>query len=192
MPVICIVLASVCYHQWRISPHSNSKVSKFAKNNRKTCPEYLDLNQQFKKQNEYMWKLLKSGAEGFFDDQPGCYIFVSKNEKTIESIMKKIIQVTVKCLNSTNNPILYKSSDLSISRYVQDHTKLVHDIKPKLEQNGFLVISDLNNVAKQVLPGFHSICDTYNPLVKKSIVFFTMIVPELSDFENGEYFESVT
>lgn len=126
--------------------------------------------------------------EGIFREpaQPGVYIFASQDQHTMDLIMNQIIKVTTDCFNSTSKPIQVTSSSLSSSRYMSDHTKIIEDFKPKLETSGILVVHDLNKVSTKVVPGFHSICDTINPLVRKSIIFFTMIIPSIPNKSNGK------
>lgn len=148
-----------------------------------SCPDFLKLKDKYPEQDPYIWKLLKFGTEGAFkkkNPQSTCFMFAADNEKTLNKIISSVLEITSDCYNSSSKPIVFTASDLSTSSYIEDNSKVVYDMKPRLESSGILLVKDFNRVSTKVVPAFHSICDTYNPLVRRAVVLFTMIVPDVS------------
>lgn len=145
------------------------------------CSAFLNIN-QFSNQDEKLWKALKMGIEGTFNDnkpRPSVFALFSNDKDTMKSIMRQIVDITQKCTNSIGNPLNLSVTDLSSSEFQEDHTKLILKFKVELEKRKIMIINDIDKVPINVIPSLHSFCDTYNPLVAKSIIFFTIHVPEV-------------
>jgi hypothetical protein len=184
--VIIAILASILLG-FIYKSNSNDSVQAV----KKFCPDFLKLKEQYENQDEYLWKLLKRSAEGAFSTkspEPVCFMFASEKENSMNSIINSILEVTTGCLNSTSKPIILTPSELSSPRYIQDRTKVVHELKPQLEKSGILLVKEFNRVSTKVVPAFHSICDTYNPLVRRAFIIFTMLVPSVSSDGNLSFY----
>ncbi|CAO1363311.1 unnamed protein product [Diamesa serratosioi] len=158
---------------------------------RADCSAFLNLN-QFQNQNKMLWKSLKSGIEGSFNEKPtkpSIFAFFSNDKNTMKSIMKNVVDITHKCTNSNENPINLTRTDLSSDELQKDHTKLILQFKEELIKREIMIINDVDKVPITVIPSLHSFCDIYNPLVEKSIIFLTIHVPGKPSGKPVEYIE---
>ena len=158
------------------------KNSEFAKKERgiANCSAFLNID-QFSKQNVKLWKALKTGIEGTFNDdypQPSVFTLFSDDKDTMRNIMSRIVGITQECTNSTEYPLNISKTELSTSEFREDHTKLILNFKDKLVKRKVMILNDIDKVPTTVIPSLHSFCDTINPLVAKSIIFLTIHVPE--------------
>lgn len=146
------------------------------------CSAFLNMH-QFQNQDNILWKSLKSGIEGTFNSsikpQPSIFALFSNDKDTMDNIMREIIDITKKCIDSTKEPINLSKTDLSSNELQEDHTKLILKFKGELEKREIMIINDIDKVPITVIPSLHSFCDTFNPLVAKSIIFFTIHVPQV-------------
>lgn len=146
------------------------------------CSAFLNMH-QFKNQDKILWKSLKSGIEGTFNSsikpQPSIFALFSNDKDTMDNIMREIIDITKKCIDSTKEPINLSKNDLSSNELQEDHTKLILKFKSELEEREIMIINDIDKVPITVIPSLHSFCDTINPLVAKSIIFITIHVPQV-------------
>ncbi|CAO1333037.1 unnamed protein product [Diamesa hyperborea] len=162
---------------------SHEKQSTIAEKEREmaSCSAFLNFNNQFPNQDVKLWKALKVGIEGTFNDKktlPSVFALFSNDKDTMRSIMSRIVSITQQCTHSTEYPLNISKTELSSREFQEDHTKLILNFKDKLEKQEVMILNDIDKVPISVLPSLHSFCDTYNPLVAKSIIFLTIHVLE--------------
>lgn len=122
---------------------------------------------------------VKTGVATIYENQDaGSFIFTYNSE------------------NNHFNPIKFNSfvEDLAAaaSKYLRNESKEVHvavdtanlkinsvyefmnEYRDGLDKTGVMLVKDLYNVPSDLAMAFHYYCDEYNPLVKKSAIFFTL------------------
>ena len=148
--------------------------------NKADCSAFLNMS-QFQNQDKMLWKSLKSGIEGSFNEKPtrpSIFALFSNDKDTLISIMSKIVEITHRCTYSNENPIILTKTDLWTEEFQEDHSKLILKFKDELEKRKIMIINDVDKLPITVIPSLHSFCDIYNPLVDKSIIFLTIHVPQ--------------
>lgn len=66
--------------------------------------------------------------------------------------------------------LVVEGSDLKM----QSHSQLIKAYSEDMAKMGVLLIRDVEHVPSPLAMAFHYYCDEFNPLVKKSAVFFTL------------------
>lgn len=136
------------------------------------CSKFTDLGTRFPKQDRKLFKALRTGIEGTFNGRPpelSVFSLFSTDEELINKIMKEVVKVAMQCINQSHDPIDLKKEHLS--------EKLVADYKEDLMKRNIMIINNIDEASGAVVSSLHSFCDTYNPLVSKSVIFLTMKVP---------------
>jgi hypothetical protein len=154
------------------------------------CSTFMSLKEKYPNQDKMLFKSLKSGVEGIYNRKPivpSVFTLFSTDEKLIQSIMNEIIVTTKECINQDNNPISLTPDDLNTESFINDNTKIIGEYKQKLNESTILLLNNIDRVSTLVLPALHSFADTYNPLVSRSILFFTITVPERPPGKPVEY-----
>ncbi|XP_073941564.1 uncharacterized protein isoform X2 [Choristoneura fumiferana] len=113
------------------------------------------------------------------EDTTGCLIFVynsmSENFDPIkfDGFVNNVASKAAKFLRNDNVSVQYlvvEGSDLKM----QSHSQLVKAYREDMAKTGVLLIRDVEHVPSPLAMAFHYYCDEFNPLVKKSAVFFTL------------------
>lgn len=144
------------------------------------CSDLLELAKKFPNQDQKIFKSLKTATEGLFNRNGRIPVvsFFSTNQHTLDAVIKTIVETTKKCINQTYDPINLTTAKLNQEKFLKDHTKIITEYKEELKKRTIMVVNNLESLSVNVLPSFHSIADTYNPLVRKSIIYLTFKVPE--------------
>lgn len=116
--------------------------------------------------------------------------------------MERIIDITAKCLNSKNKPLLLTAKDFSSDEMQNDYGVAIETYKIPLKESGILAVSDIDKVIlifennfliftyllfkipSSVAEAFHSFCDTITPLVDRSVIYLTHPIINTTDFGN--------
>lgn len=62
--------------------------------------------------------------------------------------------------------------------------EFMNEYREGLDKTGVMLVKDLHNVPSDLAMAFHYYCDEYNPLVKKSAIFFTLNLSNCSQQGN--------
>lgn len=137
------------------------------------CSQFMELTKNFPNQDEKLFKSLKTGVEGVYNDrppEPSVISIFSTDDDLISEFMKEVLSITKQCTNQSEDPISLEQAHLS--------NKLVVNYEDELTKRTIMIINHLEEASPENVPSLHSFCDTENPLVKKSIIFITFKVPE--------------
>ncbi|CRK90402.1 CLUMA_CG004016, isoform A [Clunio marinus] len=136
------------------------------------CSQFMDLTKNFPNQDKLLFKSLKIGIEGIVNSdpsKPSVFSIFSTDSALINNLMEEVVKITKQCINQTNDPINLSKDEIN--------EKLVTNYKDELSKRTIMIIRDVDKIAPGNVKVLHSFCDTYNPLVEKSIIFLTIHVP---------------
>lgn len=143
------------------------------------CSLFDQLQNSFPHQDQKLFKSLKVGAESFSHGELMVVTLFSTDMEIINSIMQGVIKATQKCINQSEDPINLNS--------IQLNTKMVADYKEELTRRSIMVINNVEEAQASKVSSLHAFCDTYNPLVSRSIIFITVKVPSKPPGKPVEY-----
>lgn len=66
--------------------------------------------------------------------------------------------------------IVLESGDLKM----RSHNEFMSAYRHEVDKTGVMLVKKLENIPSNLAMAFHYYCDEYNPLVKKSAIFFTL------------------
>lgn len=143
-----------------------------------------DLRSNFPLQSEELWNALESGIQEVKNlNKPSVFLFLYEDEA--EDTVNKILSDASKYAECILNrdcevqPIILTSGNLNSEKAVTDYGYVINKYKSELECKSVMIVKDLDKVLGEVAQAFHSMCDEYTPLVKKTVFFFTMKVDNL-------------
>lgn len=130
---------------------------------------------------------VESGVRTIFDKNiTGSFTFVYNSESknfnlnNFENFVNEAALVTARYLRNTDSSngkntgairhTVLTGSDIAL----KNHGEFMNKYRKNVEQTGVMLVKDLEMVPSDVAMAFHYYCDEYNPLVKKSAIFFTM------------------
>lgn len=123
---------------------------------------------------------LKTGILTIFSRMDtGSFMFLY-NSKThnfdssqFEKFINDVAYAAAKFLRNDISSIkesIVQSSDLDM----QEHSELINRYRDDVDKSGVLLVKEVDSVPSDLAMAFHYYCDEYNPLVKKSAIFFTL------------------
>ncbi|XP_026764027.2 uncharacterized protein LOC113522522 isoform X1 [Galleria mellonella] len=66
------------------------------------------------------------------------------------------------------------------------HNELIKKYRDDVDKSGVMLITEIDKVPSSLAMAFHYYCDEYNPLVKKSAIFFTLNLAQCSDIPSDQ------
>ncbi|XP_044726651.1 uncharacterized protein LOC123290499 isoform X2 [Chrysoperla carnea] len=143
------------------------------------------LKLKFTLKDEYIWDDLMSGILDVIDlNRQAIFLLIySDNGNTVRKLSEAVAKIAAETIKSDKNieAIVMNSQHLNIEPYRTDHGKLITKYRDELEEHGVLIVHDLHLVEANVARAFHTICDSYNPIVEQSVIIFTMQVDSLTN-----------
>lgn len=136
------------------------------------CSELMELNKNFPNQDKKLFKSLRFGVEATVNHkppEPTVFSLFSTDESLIDKLMEKVVKITQQCIHQQQDPLVLTINHLS--------DKIITDYEHELKLRNIMIIRDVGEANPETVTALHSICDTENPLVAKSIIFFTLKVP---------------
>jgi len=146
------------------------------------CSDLLELKTKFPNLDKKIFKALKSGIEVTFNGkppEPSVFSLYSTDKELIANVMNEVVKVTMKCINQENDPLVIKKEQIT--------EKLVTKYKDELTKRNLMIINNIDEASGSDISSLHSFCDTYNPLVVKSVIFFTMTIKEAPEGKPIDY-----
>lgn len=74
------------------------------------------------------------------------------------------------------NQVIVDSTKLKMKA----HSELMERYRNDVTKSGVMLVTDLDKVPSSLAMAFHYYCDEFNPLVKKSAIFFTLDIASCS------------
>lgn len=143
----------------------------------------VDLNKlkSFFPQDEKFWLSINSGIlEVKRFEKPSVIILMYKHSMSVSELLNNITMYA-SCVLSEDcftKPIVLKGDELNTNELISDYGILIDRYRPLLEERHVMVVKNLNEIVGSVAQAFHYFCDEYTPLVKKSLILFTIAVNE--------------
>lgn len=144
------------------------------------CPQFKELTKRFTGQDTNLWKSLKIGIESVLNNKPttpSIFLLAYYDINTAHRVMKEVLAATADCMNSSN-PIQLDGSTFATNEMIADYGIIINQYRDRLQHDGIMFVSDLNQVPAEAAQVFHTICDTITPLVDRAVIFFTVYVHE--------------
>lgn len=145
------------------------------------CSSFTSLNDKYENQDKKLFKALQAGIEGMYKKKPQVptvVTFFSTNEETINEVLRDVIKIAKECINQSHEPLSLSHKDFNIEKFFKDNRKIITEYKNKLEESTIMVINNVDKIKSEIVGSLHSFADTVNPLVSKTILYLTVIVPE--------------
>lgn len=185
---LLVFAAPTAYENWKhreipfkINLHKASELEKY-------FDERLDkLEQKYPYQEEKVWYTIGAGIK-----------FVPKNKPNRPSVFMFLYDsesagITAKCLakdasylasiflkqNTKINPVILAGLELNEARLIEDSGRMLVDYNRTLQDNGAMVVTDLQDVPAEVAKSLHFFCDAYSPLVESAVYIFTLKVDSI-------------
>lgn len=73
---------------------------------------------------------------------------------------------------------------------IQTAKEFMNQYQDEVYESGVMLVKDIENVPSQLAMAFHYYCDEYNPLVKRSAIFFTLNWAKCSNSSGNFYVNS--
>lgn len=174
--IICAIIVVPLFKTDESDSYNQQTVKKV------NCSEFMDLQKEFPKLDVKLFKSLRTGVEATLNGkppEPTVFSLFSTDENVMHDVIAKIIRVTRKCIHQDEDPITLNKHHLN--------DKIVEMYKEELMKRTIMIVNNVNDASSSDARSLHSFCDTENPLVKKSIIFLTMMVPESPTGKPVEY-----
>ncbi|KRT83002.1 hypothetical protein AMK59_4127, partial [Oryctes borbonicus] len=156
----------------------------FAYNQHNVCikepiVDIAQIKQLFPQSNNF-WRSIETGvSEIIHFNKPSVIVIIHKND--IRNLTELLGNITMyaSCILNENcyvEPIVIHGDDLNTDEMTQDYGIVVDRFRPLLEEKHVMVIRNMDKIHPSVAQAFHSICDEFSPLVKRSLIIFTIQV----------------
>ncbi|XP_063546066.1 uncharacterized protein LOC134753961 isoform X2 [Cydia strobilella] len=123
---------------------------------------------------------LQAGISTIFErEDTSCFIFLYNSQKNdydpskFDGFVDNVVSHTAKFLRNDTIPSKHRvvdGADLNMG----SHTQLVRAYQDDITTAGVLLVKDVALVPSPLAMAFHYYCDEYQPLVRKSAIFFTL------------------
>ncbi|XP_047541078.1 uncharacterized protein LOC125073973 isoform X2 [Vanessa atalanta] len=136
-----------------------------------------DLKEKYKvKENSILQ--VKTGVATIFENQDtASFIFVYNSEsinfnpKRFDNFIEDIAATTSRYLRNESKEV---HVTVDTTKLMMQTTKdFMNQYQDKVMRTGVMLVKDIDSVPSQLAMAFHYYCDEYNPLVKRSAIFFT-------------------
>lgn len=122
-----------------------------------------------------VWYAIESSLNEINErDKPSVLLLLYKshNKTQIESFLSDF---TNKCSLDENLPeLIINGKHLNTEDNYKSFGNIITYYGPKLEKTGIMIVKDVDDVDSYVAQAFHTFCDEYTPLVRHSLIIFTL------------------
>ncbi|XP_050359585.1 uncharacterized protein LOC126779536 isoform X2 [Nymphalis io] len=139
---------------------------------------------------------VKTGVAAIFDNQDtASFIFVYNSDSVnfnpmrFNNFVEDIATTTSRYLRNESKEV---HVTVDTSNLMEQSTKdFMNQYQDKVIRTGVMLVKDVDTVPSQLAMAFHYYCDEYNPLVKRSAIFFTLNLANcsiISDKKSSHYY----
>ncbi|CAG5042013.1 unnamed protein product [Parnassius apollo] len=130
---------------------------------------------------------IRTGISTIFQRQDaGSFIFAYNSQSTnfnpifLNNFINDIAFAAAKYLRNESyvqNYVVVDSSKIDM----KVHSELIEKYREDVAKTGVMLVKDLDEIPAPLAMAFHYYCDEFNPLIKRSAIFFTLDMAKCSD-----------
>ncbi|XP_062709398.1 uncharacterized protein LOC109406026 isoform X5 [Aedes albopictus] len=171
IPLVIVIVAIGAYYAIGAWYGSNS-----LKQTGSSCENFLQLRSKYPKMDDGLWSTLIVGVNLSLNQDPGepaTFIFLYNSSSVGEMLLDDVTRIAIDCFGS-KGAIWRTSNDFKSTEIAEDYGNVLDRHREELKSKKILVVRDLDQVPPTAAKIFFTICDTYEPLVHKAMIFFTI------------------
>ncbi|XP_022127815.2 uncharacterized protein LOC111002024 isoform X2 [Pieris rapae] len=124
---------------------------------------------------------VRTGVDTIFQkEDAGSFIFTydskSFHSELFYNFIDNISSAASRYLRNDTKDVQHIVLDSSKVITIKSDVDLINEFRDNLEKTGVLLVKNIERVPAKLAMAFHYYCDEFNPLVKKSAIFFTLDV----------------
>ncbi|CAK1548253.1 unnamed protein product [Leptosia nina] len=130
---------------------------------------------------------IRTGIDQIFEkEDTGSFIFTYDGDKPgfdpvqFHTFMDNIASAASRYLRNDTQNVQHIVLDNSNVISLKSDIELINKYREDVSKRGVLLVKNVERVPSDIAMAFHYYCDEYNPLVKKSAIFFTLNVAKCS------------
>lgn len=140
------------------------------------CENLVPLRAKYPLVDKTFWSILNVSVHRAFLRDPGepaTFILLYNASAKGEALLEDTIRFTADCAGD-RKPIRLESAYFHSAEIAEDYAVFLSKHREQLKSQGILVVHDLDQVPANAAQAFFPICDSYEPLVERAVIFFTM------------------
>uniref|UniRef100_A0A1L8DCH1 Uncharacterized protein n=1 Tax=Nyssomyia neivai TaxID=330878 RepID=A0A1L8DCH1_9DIPT len=139
-----------------------------------SCHDELQaLKDEYPNQDPSFWPSLEYNILGVLSDPPRpSFITFLYNESTSTVLLDKIVDATHGCMHPQSKPIVLNKLNLSDS--INDFGVIIEKYKEELRKSRVMIVKNLQDISGIASRAFHDLCDSYNPIIDRYVVYFSL------------------
>lgn len=154
---------------------SNAKAATTIKN----CTVINKFAIKYPQQNKLFWRTIKVNVDHVLRDeppQPAVIVFVydGKDSIAIQKMINQLSEVIHSCFDTQARPLLLSSKDFNKPDMIKDYGVAISTYREQLEKSVVMFVHGIQDISGKVIEAFHTFCDKQTPLVKQSLIFFSL------------------
>lgn len=150
-----------------------------------------NVEDKYPNQEEKVWSTLAGGVKFVQNNDPNrpsvfMFLYDSESaENTAKCLAKDVSHLASVFLKRDNKarPVILSGPELNKVRLIEDPGRLLVDYNSTLQDNGAMVVTNLQDVPAVVAKSLHFFCDAYSPLVETAIYIFTLKVDNIPKYK---------
>nr|XP_029732409.1 uncharacterized protein LOC109406026 isoform X8 [Aedes albopictus] len=169
--IVSIGIVIWCGFPFGLQPKENS-----LKQTGSSCENFLQLRSKYPEMDDGLWSTLIVGVKRSLNQDPGepaTFIFLYNSSSVGEMLLDDVTRIAIDCFGS-KGAMWRTSNDFKSTEIAEDYGNVLDRHREELKSQGILVVRDLDQVPPTAAKIFFTICDTYEPLVHKAMIFFTI------------------
>ncbi|KAM3966786.1 torsin interacting protein isoform 3-T3 [Aphomia sociella] len=148
-----------------------------------------NLRRKYKVTDDTILKVQSGISTIYKNEDTGSFIFVynSKsnnfNPMELDKFINDVAATSAQYLRNDSMPVQHlavASSSLNMHNY----NELIKKYQDDVDRSGVMLITEIDKVPSSLAMAFHYYCDEYNPVVKKSAIFFTLNLARCSNMSD--------
>lgn len=122
--------------------------------------------------------------------EPSTFIFLYDSSSVQKNLVEDVIAISSRCFDA--RPIRLTNADFETPEIAADYGAFLQQYKRPLEQQGVMVVQNLDRVPAKAARALFTICDSHGPLVERAVIFFTIDISQRRDVMDGAADQSPT
>ncbi|XP_047515063.1 uncharacterized protein LOC125056142 [Pieris napi] len=177
VPII-IALCGICYIVYE--QYSDKNISFKIYDRINFYDDLKSMAQKYKVKPDSMLQV-RTGVDTIFQkEDAGSFIFTydskSFDSELFYNFIDNISSAASRYLRNDTKDVQHVVLDSSKVITIKSDVDLIYEFRDNLDKTGVLLVKNIERVPAKLAMAFHYYCDEFNPLVKKSAIFFTLDV----------------